>query len=188
MTRKGKASIRTIDQAEMVDMFAYCQTTGNLYWKETRGSRAKAGGVAGCLRPSGYRHVKVNDVLYKEHRVIWVMHFGDIPAGLHINHKDENKSNNRLSNLELVTQAQNNAHGTRTARQAAALKGKKQTPQHIARHAAAVSKPIYCHETTTVYHSIKLAAEQLGVHATNISAVLNGKLRHTGNFTFSWFI
>ena len=38
-----------------------------------------------------------------------------------INHKDENRANNRLDNLELITKTQNNNYGSRTRRQAAKL-------------------------------------------------------------------
>lgn len=44
------------------------------------------------------------------HRVIWIFRNGDIPDGLEINHKDGNRSNNKLSNLEIITHAQNTTH------------------------------------------------------------------------------
>lgn len=44
------------------------------------------------------------------HRLIWVHKNGPIPAGLEINHIDGVKSNNRLSNLELVTKSGNQRH------------------------------------------------------------------------------
>lgn len=36
------------------------------------------------------------------HRMVWEYHNGEIPKGYHIHHKDENKHNNDISNLELV--------------------------------------------------------------------------------------
>lgn len=44
------------------------------------------------------------------HRMVWVLKHGGIPKGFEINHKDGNKSNNKLSNLELVTHSQNHLH------------------------------------------------------------------------------
>ena len=38
----------------------------------------------------------------KLHRVVWESHFGQIPQGHLIHHKDENKANNNISNLELM--------------------------------------------------------------------------------------
>lgn len=37
------------------------------------------------------------------HRYIWKRHNGDIPQGFEVHHKDENKDNNDISNLELLT-------------------------------------------------------------------------------------
>lgn len=45
-----------------------------------------------------------------QHRVIWEAFVGPIPAGYVINHKDFNKQNNRLSNLEVVTYSENTQH------------------------------------------------------------------------------
>lgn len=36
------------------------------------------------------------------HRAVWEYHNGTIPKGYHIHHKDANRSNNDISNLELV--------------------------------------------------------------------------------------
>jgi HNH endonuclease/Homeodomain-like domain len=44
------------------------------------------------------------------HRVIWEWAHGPIPEGLQINHKDLNKQNNRMDNLELMTNLENIRH------------------------------------------------------------------------------
>lgn len=36
------------------------------------------------------------------HRAVWEFHYGQIPKGWHVHHKDENRENNDVSNLELV--------------------------------------------------------------------------------------
>lgn len=50
------------------------------------------------------------------HRVIWQYFKGDIPEGMQINHIDENKANNALSNLNLLTPKENSNWGTRNER------------------------------------------------------------------------
>lgn len=45
------------------------------------------------------------------HRVIWSLLNGPIPDGMEINHKNGNPGDNRPSNLEVVTHAQNATHG-----------------------------------------------------------------------------
>jgi hypothetical protein len=39
------------------------------------------------------------------HRWIWMQTFGEIPKGMNIHHKDENKLNNSLENLEMISHA-----------------------------------------------------------------------------------
>ncbi len=44
------------------------------------------------------------------HRIIWLATYGFIPDGLEVNHVNRIKWDNRLTNLELVTSAGNQAH------------------------------------------------------------------------------
>lgn len=50
------------------------------------------------------------------HRVVYEAFYGAIPNGLYVNHKDEDKHNNHLDNLELVTFSENVRYGTASAR------------------------------------------------------------------------
>ena len=63
------------------------------------------------LMPNGYYTVRKqcdgHEYNYMEHRVIWCMINGDIPDGLQINHKDFNRGNNNIDNLELMTAKEN---------------------------------------------------------------------------------
>ena len=57
----------------------------------------------------GYVSVSINHKPYLAHRIIWVIHNKrEIPRGYVINHIDCNPSNNDISNLEMVTYAENN--------------------------------------------------------------------------------
>jgi len=57
---------------------------------------------------TGYRRIRINGSEYGEHRLIWKLVYGNDPDV--INHKDHNRSNNRLDNLEDGTSADNNRH------------------------------------------------------------------------------
>lgn len=46
------------------------------------------------------------------HRLVYMAHVGHIPKGLIVNHKDENKANNCIENLELLTPSENIRYGT----------------------------------------------------------------------------
>ena len=43
----------------------------------------------------------------KEHRFVWMKAYGDIPEGMVIDHINEDKGDNRLENLQCITQGQN---------------------------------------------------------------------------------
>ena len=46
-------------------------------------------------------------LLYLAHNVIWNLHYGKIPKGLFVDHKDTDSLNNNISNLRLVTHREN---------------------------------------------------------------------------------
>jgi hypothetical protein len=47
------------------------------------------------------------------HRIVYLVHHGDIPDGMQINHKDGDKWNNHPKNLELATPGENSRHAIR---------------------------------------------------------------------------
>jgi len=53
---------------------------------------------------------------YQVHRLVWEAFNGNIPDGVQVNHINEIKDDNRLSNLNLMTAKENANYGTRTAR------------------------------------------------------------------------
>ena len=44
------------------------------------------------------------------HRALWVANFGEPPEGFHVHHKDGNKLNNDLANLECISNADHMRH------------------------------------------------------------------------------
>ena len=69
---------------------------------------------------------KTKTFLY--HKVMWEHFNGEVPGGMELNHKDENKHNFKISNLEAITHSDNINYGTRNKRvgkkNAVKLKGK----------------------------------------------------------------
>lgn len=87
------------------EMFEYRK--GKLFNKIDRGV-SKVGEESGHLhKSSGYKVVKVLGTSYTQHRVIWEMMRGVIPSGYEIDHIDQNKLNNRISNLRAVSHKDN---------------------------------------------------------------------------------
>jgi len=66
------------------------------------------------LDKDGYGLVTINKKTYRVHRLIWTFFNGPIPNGLQINHKDGDKLNNNLANLELMTYQENLDHAILT--------------------------------------------------------------------------
>lgn len=68
----------------------------------------KTGRHVGCIGNHGYYQVSTKKFgLRLAHRVIWEITFGVIPKGMEIDHIDRNRKNNKLTNLRLVSSADN---------------------------------------------------------------------------------
>lgn len=102
------------------ELFTYSPGTGILAWKTRKGGRL-AGTRAGNVERSGYRVVKLDDQIFKEHRIIWAYCTGEWPA-VEIDHVDGDKTNNRVSNLRTVTR-NGNAQNLRGGRGKSPLLG-----------------------------------------------------------------
>jgi len=63
----------------------------------------------GALSSDGYGIFRMGDKLYRAHRASYILHKGEIPDGLHIDHLCRNKVCVNPEHLEAVTQKVNNA-------------------------------------------------------------------------------
>ena len=52
---------------------------------------------------SGYMRYRADGRKQFEHRLVWEAHFGKLPEGMLIHHKDGDKTNNAIENLQAVT-------------------------------------------------------------------------------------
>jgi len=98
-------------QKELLEMFSYDPSTGDLYWKERKFKSALANGwnkryankKSGVENNEGYISVSINKKRYLAHRIIWKMNYGNEP--MIIDHIDGNRKNNLLQNLRPATGA-----------------------------------------------------------------------------------
>ncbi|MDF0750346.1 HNH endonuclease [Marinobacter sp. 71-i] len=98
-------------QAELRKIFDYNPETGDLVWlrrpeKGPQWNGRFAGKVAGTPHKA-YIRVKLDGEKYQAHRLIWMLVYGEIPNDKQVDHEDGIGNHNRLSNLRLVSNQQN---------------------------------------------------------------------------------
>lgn len=98
----------------MVDWSKYfTYSDGKLFWAYTaKAGRGRiihyAGEEATGTDKDGYRVINVSGVgSVRRHRIIWEMHYGEIPEGLVVRHKNDIAGDDRIENLILGTQGDN---------------------------------------------------------------------------------
>lgn len=90
-------------------LVTYDKKTGTLRWRTrpVRGEFSRtdkswntknAGNIAGSLDHHGYRTISIDNIVVREHRLIWFMAYGTAPKGS-IDHINGNRLDNRIENL-----------------------------------------------------------------------------------------
>lgn len=82
----------------------------------------------GWINNSGYLQCEVQGVAFMLHRIIYEMHHGGIPLGMQIDHIDRNPLNNKIENLRLATQNQNQINSRVPKNNTTGYKGVLTTP------------------------------------------------------------
>lgn len=90
----------------LLELLHYCPDTGIFTWKVARKRLAKLGTEAGTTNGSGYRQISVDGKVYLAHRLAWFYCFQEWPENI-IDHINGIKTDNRLDNLQDVTQNKN---------------------------------------------------------------------------------
>lgn len=125
----------------------------------------------------GYLTVKLckNGIVSNKtiHRLVAQVFIPNTENKPEVNHIDEDKTNNRVDNLEWSTAKENSNHGTRNER----LSRTKSIPILAINLKTGESKQFY---------GSNECARQLGLSQGNITSVLKGKRKQTGGFTFKY--
>lgn len=110
-----------LSQEDVRGLFEY--RDGVLWNKVDRPPRGMAGKQAGNVSTKGYLVVRCSGKTYQAHNLIWIWHFGAIPTGYVIDHKDRNPLNNRVENLRLATASDNATNKTRQSNNSSGVTG-----------------------------------------------------------------
>lgn len=86
-----------------------------------------------------------------------------------VNHKNENKSDNFVDNLEWCTSKYNSNYGTK-----------------LLRCSKTRGKPVKCIETKMIYHSAREAERQTGIDNTQIIGVCKNKYGYKTAGGYTW--
>ena len=132
----------------------------------------KYGYLQVCLCKTGERK------LYRVHRLV-AQSFIPNPNNLpEVNHKDENKINNCVSNLEWCTSKYNSNYGTRNIRRVRAQKGQNRPSMKGSK--SSVSRKVQCITTGKKFNCIKEASDFYSICRQDISKACKGKLKSAG--------
>ena len=133
--------------------------------------------------PNGYQQVGLYDnegkrKMYRLHRVVWESVTGEqIPLGYEINHISEVRTENMITNLELVSHKQNINYGSRTEKASKSLTNNKKLSKQVG--AFKDGKLIL------TFPSAKEAERQGFCHSA-VSKCCNGKLPHYKGFEWKY--
>ena len=86
---------------------------GMIFNRETRSSGAVKDEEAGSVKNNGYRVVAFGGKQLRTHRIVYAIHHGAIPEGMDVDHIDNNRLNNKIENLQLLTRTDNVLKGMR---------------------------------------------------------------------------
>lgn len=84
--------------------------------------KAQVGQVAGWKTKNGYINISIGNKNYSAHRLAWLYVRGELPD-TGVDHKDLDKTNNRISNLRLADKSQNACNTNLIDRNTSGTKG-----------------------------------------------------------------
>lgn len=99
--------------------YYFTYVDGKLFWNSTAFHRV-VGKEAGSFN-GNYYTVRVEGTQHFLHKIVYEMHCGEVDTG--VDHRDGDKTNNRIENLRPATKSQNEANTARRSTNTSGYKG-----------------------------------------------------------------
>lgn len=136
----------------------YAITEDGKVWSYKRKKFLKPGNCRGYVKINLYKDDK--PARYFVHRLVAQAYLENPDNLPEVNHKDRDKTNNSVSNLEWVSPKANSAHSN--------------------------TKAVYCIELDKVFNSLTEAVIELDLTYSGISLCLTGRRKSTGGYHFTY--
>lgn len=85
----------------------YDPETGEFSWAKTKSGRKQK---VGSVSPQGYLRICFGGKSYMASRLAWLLHYGEDPGEMCVDHINRDRQDNRISNLRLCSHQQNSAN------------------------------------------------------------------------------
>lgn len=93
--------------SRLLELLRYDDSDGRFYWKlGGRGIKHEKKLQAGSFDAHGYGQIRIDGVIYKEHRLVWFYKNGEFPEN-QIDHINHDRRDNRFENLRLANNSEN---------------------------------------------------------------------------------
>ena len=111
-----------LTQARLRELLHYDPETGFFTWRVSTAQSVQTGDRAGSMSSWGYWRIEVEGRRYKSHQLSWLYVYGQFPEK-RLDHKNRNRTDNRIANLREATPPQNNANSKTQRNNTSGLKG-----------------------------------------------------------------
>ena len=100
-----------LTQARLKEVLHYETTTG-VFTSLQKRSNTKIGDVVGCKNSDGYLVASIDGKLHYMHRLAIVYVLGNLDENQQVDHRNQNRSDNSLDNLRVVSHRENSMNHT----------------------------------------------------------------------------
>lgn len=116
----------TADEARA--LWFYDPVSGEMRWKVRRGTKMRAGSLAGTIGHWGYRILSLNGKKYRAGRIAWLIMTGEHPED-EVDHENTKRDDDRWINLRPATRAQQLCNTRTRSDNLLGVKGVSPTPE-----------------------------------------------------------